>query len=144
MDKACWEEIQGEGKTCLAATYPSMSLRYAFGSCHQMDICVSRLSLCKEGAKSGSDAKDCNSQAMINCFIVADKCAEAANQVCTGGKTEEEAGFNNITTEENKTKNGSGEIEKNETGITDDERVEGFICSGLLFLMFAMLFLKKL
>lgn len=143
MDKTCWEAIQKQGETCLATTYPSMSLKYAFGSCDQMDICASRLSACKEATKSGSDARDCNSQAMINCFIIADKCAEAANQVCSEGKTEEEAGFNNITIEENTTLENETD-EKNETEITDEEEVEDFICSGMLFLMLGMLFLKKL
>ncbi len=97
MDKECYEAIQDAGTTCLATTYPMMSMKYAIGSCPQMDECVSRLSTCKELFKTGSDARDCNDIAMIECFKTADRCAEASNRVCSEGKTEDEAGFNNVS-----------------------------------------------
>ncbi len=93
IDEKCFKGYENQGTTCLAKNYPGMSVAYTFGSCPQMDECVSRLSACKETHKSGSDARDCNNQQMIECFRTGDRCAEAAAQVCTGGKTEEEAGF---------------------------------------------------
>ncbi|HID45610.1 MAG TPA: hypothetical protein EYP34_07645 [Chromatiaceae bacterium] len=93
MDEKCFKGYESSGTTCLAKTYPGMSLSYTFGSCPQMDECVERLSACKEARKSGSDAVDCNNAEMIECFRMGDRCADAADEVCTGGKTEEEAGF---------------------------------------------------
>jgi hypothetical protein len=97
MDKACWKSYEDDGKSALALAYPIMSGKYAFGSCPQMDTCISRLSACKAAATSGSDLKDCSSTAVNNCFMMGDVCIEAANKVCAEGKTEDEAGFNNIS-----------------------------------------------
>jgi hypothetical protein len=97
MDKECYGAIQEVGTGCLATTYPMMSLKYALGSCPHMDECVSRLSTCKELFKTGSDARDCNNAEMIECFKTADRCAEASNGVCVEGKTEKDAGFNNVS-----------------------------------------------
>jgi hypothetical protein len=95
MNQACWKSYESEGQTCLATSYPMMALKYELSGCEQLDTCVQRLSACKEAHKSGSDAVDCKSAGMINCFTVADTCAERASEVCADGKTEEEAGFNN-------------------------------------------------
>lgn len=95
MNQACWKSYESEGQTCLATSYPMMALKYGLTGCAQLDTCVQRLSACKEAHKSGSDAADCNNAAMINCFTVADNCAERASAVCADGKTEEETGFNN-------------------------------------------------
>ncbi|MFH2101413.1 MAG: hypothetical protein ABII71_04995, partial [Candidatus Micrarchaeota archaeon] len=97
IDEKCFKGYESQGTTCLATTYPGMSLSYTFGNCPQMDECVQRLSSCKEAHKSGSDARDCNNQEMIECFRMGDRCADAANDVCSGGKTEGEAGFDNAS-----------------------------------------------
>lgn len=95
MNPGCWKTYENEGKTCLATSYPGMAFAYQFGDgCPQLDTCVSRLSACKEAAKSGSDARDCNSAAMLNCYRMGDACAAAASKVCSDGKSEDEAGFN--------------------------------------------------
>lgn len=95
MDQECWKQYESEGTTCLGISYPMMSAKYTFGSCPQMDECVQRLSACKEMHKSGSDLVDCKNPEMLYCFLKGDNCAQAANAVCTEGKTEEEAGFDN-------------------------------------------------
>lgn len=95
MNEACWKQYESEGQTCLATSYPMMALKYQLSGCEQLDTCVQRLSACKEVWKSGSDAVDCKSVGMINCFKTADICAERANAVCADGKSEKEAGFNN-------------------------------------------------
>ncbi len=95
MNEACWKQYESQGQTCLGTSYPMMALKYQFSGCEQLDTCVQRLGACKEVWKSGSDAVDCKSVGMINCFKTADICAERANAVCADGKTEEETGFNN-------------------------------------------------
>ncbi len=156
MNEACWKSYESEGQTCLATSYPAMALKYQFSGCKQLDTCISRLSSCKEAQKSGSDAKDCNNPSMINCFKIADNCAEAASKVCADGETEEEAGFNNesaggpikeIKNTTNTTKNTTNTtktVDEYEPATLDD--VVDFICGGPAFVMllaFGMLIVRK-
>ena len=148
MNEGCWKSYESEGQTCLATSYPMMALKYQFSGCEQLDTCVQRLSACKEAWKSGSDAVDCKSVGMIDCFKRGDICAERANAVCADGKTEEEVGFNN--------ESAGGTIkdrpEENETVGPEDNAVpihEGslidLICYGppALLLLFGMAYTRK-
>lgn len=133
MNQACWKSYESEGQTCLATSYPMMALKYQFSGCEQLDTCVQRLSACKEVWKSGSDAVDCKSVGMINCFKTADICAERANAVCADGKTEQEAGFNNEsaggTVKDNPGKNESAGPEGNAIPISEGSLID-LICYG--------------
>lgn len=138
MNEECWKSYESSGQTCLLTSYPGMSFKYQFGDgCKQLDECVARLSACKEAMKSGSDAKDCNNPAMIACFTKADNCALAANLVCSEGKTEEEAGFDDEEAGGPKKKNET----KNDAEIVIEMEDDPFlqICLGpAAMLMFFM------
>lgn len=149
MNEACWKSYESEGQTCLATSYPMMALKYQFSGCEQLDTCVQRLSACKEAWKSGSDAVDCKSAGMINCFIVGDTCAERASAICADGKTENETGFNNEsaggtikdTPEENVT-----EPPLSEPGIIKGGSLWELICFGpgaMAILLFGLLIVRK-
>ena len=96
MDEACSDSYQTSAKTCLGTDYPIMSAKYMMGSCPQIDECVSKLTACKEANRQGSNKEECSNLGSKNCFVRADLCAEAANKICSEGKTEEEAGWNNL------------------------------------------------
>lgn len=115
MDKKCWEDIQESAKTSLGLAYPAMSFQYTLGGgCEALDKCISALQSCKAMYTTGNDKTDCTQGDLITCFKQADACADAANKVCTEGKSEEEAGLKdviknmttkmNVTTTENETK----------------------------------------
>jgi len=139
MDENCRKDVEGEGTSCLAFTYPMMSLKHQLGSCPQIDECVERLKSCKNLATTGSDAKDCSSQSMKNCFVMGDKCVEAADKVCSGGKTEEEAGFDDSEA------GGPGFNPIEEVPPEDsEETITDFMCGGLFVLFMPFIFLRKL
>jgi len=95
MDGACSDSYQTSAKTCLGTDFPVMSTKYMFGSCPQIDECVSRLTACKEANRQGSNRQECSNLGSQNCFAKADMCAEAANQICAEGKNESEVGWDN-------------------------------------------------
>jgi hypothetical protein len=149
MDQACWKSYESEGKTCLATAYPMMAIKHQFSGCEQLDTCVQRLSACKEAHKSGSDLVDCKNQGMIECFIKADNCAEAASRVCADGETEEQAGFNNesaggpVKSVPNITKN---ETKNESTDVYTEDEMADFFCEGMYFVLLLLVgtfFIKK-
>jgi hypothetical protein len=106
MDEKCWQEVQDGAKVDLALAYPTMSFKHQWGGgCPQLDQCISALQTCKSLYTSGNDQTDCYHNRLTHCFRAADACAEAADKVCSEGKSEEEAGLKdaikNMTTKEN-------------------------------------------
>lgn len=142
MNEQCWKGYEDSGKTCLAVAYPGMTFAYQFGSgCKQLDECVSRLTACKEAMKSGSDKTDCNNPAMHYCFTMADNCALAANKVCSEGKTEEEAGFDDEEAggpKKNDTKGEKTDAEI-EMEMEDDPFIQAFCGEPAAIMMFLMM-----
>jgi hypothetical protein len=103
MNETCSDSFQTDAKTCLGKEYPIMSGKYLFGQCPQIDECVSKLTACKDANRPGSNKDECSNQGSKNCFVMADQCAVAANKICSEGKTEEEAGWNQVGTGINST-----------------------------------------
>jgi len=152
MNETCSDSFQTDAKTCLGKEYPIMSTKYLFGQCPQIDECVTKLTACKDANRQGSNKDECSSQASKNCFVMADKCAEAANKICSEGKTEEEAGWNNVGTgisPPNQTENitnvtppSGGKPMNNSEAIGN---IENFLCpvtTVILVLLLGSLFLK--
>ena len=98
MNEECWQGYQSSGTTCLGKQYPMMSAKYMIGDCPQVDECASKLTACKDANDPGTNLKECKNLATLNCFTKADACVEAANEICAQGKTEEEAGWDNVFT----------------------------------------------
>lgn len=150
MDKACWSTYEEGVKTCLAGAYPVMAGKYYFGGCPQLDTCVQRVQACKAMYTTNSDAKDCNSPAIISCTEMGDICAEAANKVCADGENEDESGFNNVSAGGTKF---NDTMPANDTGldesiiIIEEENPFAWLCLGfgmvLIPLFMGALFYKR-
>jgi hypothetical protein len=97
MDPDCQAKHQTLGSACLVKDYPLTNTKYLIGMCPQIDTCISRLESCKAAAGTTSHRAECNSDAVMRCFIIADNCVDAANEICANGKNESEAGFLNDT-----------------------------------------------
>jgi hypothetical protein len=133
MDQKCWEEIQDGAKVDLAVAYPGMSFKYQWGDgCKPLDQCIAALQSCKALHTSGNDQTDCVHNRLTYCFKSADACAEAANKICSEGKSEDESGIKdiigNMTTKENYTEPDVPEPEIREEDIMNC--VFGFLIIG--------------
>ena len=98
MNEECWQGYQSSGTSCLGKQYTLMSAKYMIGGCPQVDECASKLTACKDANNPGSNLLECKNLASLNCFIMADDCVDVANEICANGKTEDEAGWNNVFT----------------------------------------------
>jgi len=126
MDGECWQGIQDGAQLDLAIAYPGMSYQYQWGNgCTPLDQCVAALQSCKALHTSGNDETDCTTNRLMNCFASADACAEAANQICSEGKSEEESGIKdvikNMTTKSNESQEPEpGKLTPGEEAQLDD------------------------
>jgi len=84
MDSSCYNKYKSSGITCLSATYPLASAKYAQGICPQIDSCLSNLESCKAQYSSGNDRADCQEGSVSVCFASADACVRSAALKCEG------------------------------------------------------------
>lgn len=142
MDPLCWQGIQDNAKTDLALAYPAMSFQYQFGGgCAPLDQCVSALQACRSMRTTGNDDLDCKGNTLTYCFTSADACAEAANQICAEGKSEEESGITDVLANMTTQKNDSG-FPTEKTDFEKEKEVEdflGMLCLEPAFIMGAVL-----
>ncbi len=80
----CYHSYQDRGKACLFGARPLESAEHAAGSCPAIDVCIERLQTCKALYSSGSDAEDCSTGDIHNCFVQGGICVATAVKNCGG------------------------------------------------------------
>jgi len=151
MDQSCWQGYQSSGTTCLGKQYPIMSAKYMIGDCPQVDECAAKLTACKDANDPGSNLKECKNLATLNCFIMGDECVAVANEICANGKTEDEAGWDNVFTPQpldNQT--GLNETQNVTPNVTDEQpmtnrdafnTIKDFLCPWDFIILFGVIVL---
>ena len=82
VDPTCKDAKEESAKTCLATSYPVMSVKYGLGMCDALDKCVEKLRSCNNILCAGNDESDCNTAACRTCYLAADRCAKMAARDC--------------------------------------------------------------